>query len=60
MSDAKALGEKTLFLGHTKELISQARDTFKDIWKESNPGMYVAEEKDKDSYVLCGSVQKHF
>ena len=57
VSDAKALGERTLFLGHTKELITQARDTFKDIWKESNPGMYVAEEKDKDSYVVCGSVQ---
>ncbi len=57
VSDAKKLGKRTLFLGHTKELISQARDTFKDIWEESNPGMYVAEEKEKDSYVVCGSVQ---
>src|SRR5690606_31812760 len=46
-----------LFIGHTKELIVQAKNTFDDIWKESHAGMYVAEEKDKDSYVVCGSVQ---
>lgn len=57
VSDAKELGKRTLFLGHTKELITQARDTFADIWQESNPGLYVAEQKDEDSYVLCGSVQ---
>lgn len=54
VSDAKKLGERTLFLGHTKELISQAKNTFENIWKDSNPGMYVAEQKDKDSYVVCG------
>lgn len=57
VSDAKELGKRTLLLGHTKELITQARDTFADIWQESNPGMYVAEQKDEDAYVLCGSVQ---
>lgn len=57
VSDAKKFGERTLFIGHTKELISQARDTFDDIWKEGHAGMYVAEEKDKDSYIVCGSVQ---
>lgn len=57
VSDAKELGKRTLFLGHTKELITQARDTFEEIWQESNPGMYVAEQKDTDAYVLCGSVQ---
>ena len=57
VSDAKKIGKRTLFLGHTKELISQVRDTFEDIWEESNPGMYVAEQKEKDAYVVCGSVQ---
>ncbi len=46
-----------MFIGHTKELISQARDTFGDIWKDKHIGMYVAEEKDKDSYVVCASIQ---
>lgn len=57
VSDAKALGERTLFIGHTKELISQAKNTFDDIWADANAGMYVAEEKDENSYVVCGSVQ---
>ena len=46
-----------MFLGHTKELITQARDTFQDIWTDADVGMYVAESKEKDSYVVCGSVQ---
>lgn len=57
VSDAKEMGKRTLFLGHTKELITQARDTFEKLWEDSNPGMYVAEQKQKDSYVVCGSVQ---
>ena len=57
VSDAKSQGGKTLFLGHTKELITQARDTFQDIWTDADVGMYVAESKEKDSYVVCGSVQ---
>ena len=57
VSDAKNMGKRTLFLGHTKELITQARDTFSNLWEDSNPGMYVAEQKEKDSYVVCGSVQ---
>lgn len=57
VSDAKSQGGRTLFLGHTKELITQAKTTFEDIWADANIGMYVAEKKDKDSYVVCGSVQ---
>lgn len=57
VSDAKVLGERTLFVAHTKELISQAKETFEEIWKDTNTGMYVAEEKNKDAYVVCGSIQ---
>nr|WP_300005266.1 DEAD/DEAH box helicase family protein [Tissierella sp.] len=57
VSDAKRLGKRTLFLGHTKELITQARDTFEELWEDANTGMYVAEAKEKDAYVVCASVQ---
>ena len=57
VSDAKVLGERTLFVAHTKELITQAKETFEEIWKDTNTGMYVAEEKNKDAYVVCGSIQ---
>lgn len=56
-SDAKNFGEKTLFIAHTKELISQAKKTFEKIWPEVSVGTFVAEEKDKNSYVVCGSIQ---
>lgn len=57
VSDAKRMGERTLFLAHTKELITQAKNTFNDLWNESNTGLFVAEEKNKDAYVVCGSIQ---
>ena len=31
VSDAKKVGKRTLFLGHTKELIYQAKSTFDDL-----------------------------
>lgn len=34
VSDAKDFGERTLFLAHTRELVSQAKRTFEDIWLE--------------------------
>lgn len=57
VSDAKRLGKRTLFLAHTKELITQAQETFNDIWDNPDTGLYVAEHKEKDAYVVCGSIQ---
>lgn len=56
-SDAKHFGERTLFLAHTRELVSQASITFKEIWPDKRTGMYIAEEKDKDAYIVCASIQ---
>lgn len=57
VSDAKDCGERTLFLAHTKELVSQARTTFEDVWQDKQVGMYVAEQKDVSAYVVCASIQ---
>ncbi len=57
VSDAKRLGKRTLVLAHTRELITQARQTFHKLWLEAGTGLYVAEEKNKDAYVVCGSIQ---
>lgn len=57
VSDAKILGRRTLFLAHTKELITQAQRTFHDLWNNANPGLFVTEQKDKNAYVVCGSIQ---
>jgi superfamily II DNA or RNA helicase len=57
VSDARSYGERTLFLAYTRELVSQAKDTFEDIWPDISAGLYVAEQKDTNAYVVCGSVQ---
>jgi len=57
VSDAKSLGERTLFLAHTKELVYQAKDTFQRIWPEKNTGLYVADKREDDAYVVCASIQ---
>ncbi|NLI59014.1 MAG: DEAD/DEAH box helicase, partial [Clostridium sp.] len=57
VSDAKKLGERTLFIAHTKELIKQAKKTFKNIWPDVSIGSYFGEEKEKNAYVICGSIQ---
>jgi len=57
VSDAKLCGERTLFLAHTRELVAQAKSTFENIWHGKQIGMYVAEQKDMEAYVVCGSIQ---
>jgi|LSQX01.2.fsa_nt_gb superfamily II DNA or RNA helicase len=57
VSDAKGFGERTLFLAHTRELVTQAKSTFEDIWPDKQAGMFVAEQKDADAYVVCASIQ---
>lgn len=57
VSDAKRLGKRTLFLAHTKELITQAQDTFNDLWDKAETGLYVAEQKDENAFVVCSSIQ---
>ena len=57
VSDAKKFGKRTLFLAHTKELITQAQSTFNNLWDKADTGLYVAEQKDKDAYVVCSSIQ---
>lgn len=57
VSDARQFNKRTLFLAHTRELVSQARNTFQNLWSEVSSGMYVAEQKDNNAYVVCGSIQ---
>ena len=51
VSDATKLGKKTLFLAHTKELVTQAQDTFKYIWGKAHAGLYVAEQKTNNYWI---------
>lgn len=57
VSDAKSVGKRTLFIAHTKELVNQAKKAFDTAWSEVAAGIYMGEEKNKEAYVVCGSVQ---
>lgn len=57
VEDAKALGERTLFLAHTKELINQAEKKFKELWSEKSCGVFMGDRKEKDEHVVCATVQ---
>lgn len=56
-ADAKAVGKKTLFLAHRNELITQAYDTFTEMWPDADVNMYAAETKESYGDVVCGSIQ---
>lgn len=55
--DAKSVGGRTLFLAHTHELVTQARDRFAQLWSGASVGLYMDSVKDYDANVICGSIQ---
>lgn len=57
VTDAKRVGGRVLFLAHTKDLVTQAAVTFKRLWPEASLGLYVENQKDTETQVICGSVQ---
>ena len=57
VSDAKSVGKRTLFLAHRHELIDQAMNAFRKIWPDVTVGRYEGSIREKDAYVVCGTVQ---
>lgn len=55
--DAKAVGKRTLFLAHTRELVEQGYRTFRKLWPEASAGMLVDKYHDTDQMVICASIQ---
>ncbi|WP_160676559.1 DEAD/DEAH box helicase [Clostridium sp. C8-1-8] len=57
VEDAKSIGNRTLFIAHTKELIHQASEKFKELWSDVSCGIYMGDIKEKEAHVVCGSIQ---
>ena len=57
VTDAKNFGKRTLFLAHRHELVEQAMNTFRKLWPEESVGQYEGSIKNKDTFVVCGSIQ---
>lgn len=57
VSDAKRMGGRVLYIAHTKDLITQAADTFRSLWPEASLGLFVENYKESDAQIVCASVQ---
>lgn len=55
--DAKQVGERTLFLAHTKELVEQGYGNLKKLWPEASVGMMMDNYHDTEQKEICVSVQ---
>lgn len=55
--DSKSVNKRTLFVAHTKELVYQGKREFNKAWSEASCGIFMGEEKDKDSFIICSSIQ---
>lgn len=57
VEDAKSVGKRTLFIAHTKELITQAKEKFDLLWKDIDTGLFMGDIKEKEAFVVCSSIQ---
>jgi superfamily II DNA or RNA helicase len=57
ITDARRLGWRTLWLVHTRNLVSQASKEFEKFWPEVETGRYYGGEHETEAYNLVGSIQ---
>jgi superfamily II DNA or RNA helicase len=55
--DAKRLGGRTLFVVHTRDLVTQAYEKFRELWPEETTGLFFEGVHDTDAHNLVASVQ---
>lgn len=55
--DSKAVGGRTLFLAHTKELVEQGAKSFEFLWSDVSVGRFYEGFHDTDTHVVCASIQ---
>jgi superfamily II DNA or RNA helicase len=57
ITDAKRVGGRTLFLAHTRDLVLQAHDKFRELWAEVSAGLFYGGSHDSEAYNVAGSIQ---
>ena len=55
--DSKEVGERVLFLAHTKELVEQGAKNFEKLWEGVSVGRFYENFHDTDTHVVCASIQ---
>src|SRR5438093_3646585 len=57
IADAKRLGGRTLFIVHTRDLVNQAANKFKEIWPDVACGLFLDAVHDTEEHIIVGTVQ---
>ncbi len=57
VTDARRMGGRTLYIAHTKDLITQTAETFGMLWPEAEVGLFVEGKREATAQVVCASVQ---
>lgn len=57
ITDAKRLGGRTLFLAHTRDLVNQAYEKFRELWSEASTGLFFGGVHEPHAHNIVGSVQ---
>lgn len=57
ITDAHRLGGRTLFLAHTRDLVTQAHEHFQRLWPEAPAGLFFGGRREPDAFNVVGSVQ---
>ncbi|HEY7308065.1 MAG TPA: DEAD/DEAH box helicase family protein [Gemmataceae bacterium] len=55
--DARRLGGRTLFIVHTRDLVTQAYEKFRELWPEASVGRYFGGVSEPDKHNVVGSIQ---
>ncbi|MCI0461579.1 MAG: DEAD/DEAH box helicase family protein [Gemmataceae bacterium] len=57
ITDAKRMGGRTLFLAHTRDLVTQAYDQFKELWPQVTTGLFFGGAWEPEAHTVVGSIQ---
>lgn len=57
ITDAKRLAGRTLFLVHKRELVTQAYDTFRELWPDEPTGLFFGGVHEPEAHNVVGSIQ---
>ena len=57
IADARRVGQRTLCLAHTKDLVKQTARRFRELWPEASTGIFMGPQKEGDAHNVVASVQ---
>jgi superfamily II DNA or RNA helicase len=57
IADARRLGGRTLFVVHTKDLVTQAATKFGELWPEAPCGRFLDSTRETDEHVIVATIQ---